>query len=330
MSAKSQHNNILLAVLGFAVVVAIVGLIGFFSIPKEDETIQGEVEVSEYRVSSKLPGRIVELRVKEGDYVHVGDTLAILEVPEVDAQKQVAEATGQAAEAVQDLTDAGARKEQIQGAYQLWQQAIAAEEIARKSYTRMQNLYDEGVMSGQKRDEAFAAYKATEAQVKAAKSQYDMAKAGAREQEKKIAAKNTLAAKKAVGVVSSLLKETVQIAQVEGEVSDVYPKVGELVGLGSPIMSISIMEDMWGTFNIREDRMKDAGLMMNQTFTAYVPAFDKDIKMKVYYVKDQGSYAAWKATKSTGDYDRKTFEIKARPVTKLEGLRPGMSLIVKQ
>ncbi len=329
MSAKSQHNNILLAVIGFASVVIIVGLIGFFTLDKEDETIQGEVEVSEYRVSCKLPGRIVELRVKEGDYVHVGDTLAILEVPEVDAQKQVVEATGQAAQAVQELTDAGARKEQIQGAYQLWQSAIAAAEIAQKTYTRMQNLYDEGVLSGQKRDEAFAAYKATEAQVLAAKSQYDLAKSGARSQEKAVAASNAKAAQKAVKVVSSLLKETVQIAQVEGEVSSVYPKIGELVGLGSPIMSISIMKDMWGTFNIREDRMKDAGLMMNNTFTAFVPAFNKEIKMKVFYVKDEGSFAAWKATKSTGDYDRKTFEVKARPVTQLDGLRPGMSLIVK-
>ncbi|WP_018462650.1 HlyD family secretion protein [Segatella paludivivens] len=327
MSAKSQHNNILLAVLGFTLVVVVVGLIGFFTLGKQDETIQGEVEVSEYRVSCKLPGRIVELRVKEGDYVHVGDTLAILEIPEIDAQKKVAQATGNAAKALQDLTDAGARKEQIQGAYEMVQQAKAAEDIAKKSYTRMQHLYDEGVMSGQKRDEAFAAYKATEAQVKAAQSQYDLSRNGAREQEKRIVANNAKAAQSTVDVVSSLLKETVQIAQVEGEVSDVYPKVGELVGMGSPIMSISIMSDKWGTFNIREDQLK--GMKIGDTFTAFVPAFNKDIRMKVYYIKDQGSYAVWKATKTTGQYDLKTFEVKARPIDKLDGLRPGMSLIKK-
>ena len=305
MSAKSQHNNILLAVMGFTLVVVVVGLIGFFTLGKQDETIQGEVEVSEYRVSCKLPGRIVELRVKEGDYVHVGDTLAVLEIPEIDAQKRVAQATGNAAKALQDLTDAGARKEQIQGAYELVQQAKAAEDIAKKSYTRMQHLYDEGVMSGQKRDEAFAAYKATEAQVKAAQSQYELARNGAREQEKRIAANNAKAAQSTVDVVSSLLKETVQIAQVEGEVSDVYPKVGELVGMGSPIMSISIMNDKWGTFNIREDQLK--GMKIGDTFTAFIPAFNKDIRMKVYYIKDQGSYAVWKATKTTGQYDLKTF-----------------------
>ncbi len=328
MNKKSQHNNILLAMIGFAAVVVIVGVIGFFTLEHEDETIQGEVEVSEYRVSSKLPGRVLELRVKEGDYVHVGDTLAILEVPEVKSQEKVLQATNEATAALQDMTDAGARKEQIQGAYQLYQQAIAAAEIAKKTYNRMQNLYNEGVISGQKRDEAFAAYKATEAQVEAAKSQYDMAKNGAREQEKRVAASNTKAAKSAVDVIKDLLRETVQVAQVEGEVSNVYPKVGELVGLGSPIMSISIMSDMWGTFNVREDRL--AGLSKGKEFTAFVPAFGKDIKMKVYYLKDEGSYATWKATKDNGDYDRKTFEVKARPVTKIEGLRPGMSLIIKE
>ena len=328
MSAKQQHNNILLAVLGFIAVVVIVALIGFFTLGRQEEIIQGEVEVSEFRVSSKLPGRIVELRVKEGDYVHVGDTLAILQVPEVDAQRNVMQATGEAAKAIQDLTDAGARKEQIQGAYQLYQQAMAASEIAKKTYTRMQNLYDEGVISGQKRDEAFAADKATEAQRKAAKSHYDLAQNGAREQEKQIAAKNAQAAKSAVEVVNSLLRETVQVSQVEGEVANVYPKVGELVGLGSPIMSISVMSDLWGTFNVREDKLQ--GLKVGDTFTAFSPAFNKELKMKVFYIKDEGSYATWKATKTTGQYDLKTFEVKARPIDKFEGLRPGMSLIVKE
>lgn len=328
MSAKTQHNNILLAVIGFAAVVVIVAIIGFFTLGRTQEIIQGEVEVSEYRVSSKLPGRIVDLRVKEGDYVHVGDTLAILEVPEVNAQERAAQATKDAASAISDMTDNGARKEQIQGAYELWQQAEAALTISEKSYRRVQHLFDEGVMSAQKRDEAFAAYKATEAQVRAAKSQYDLARNGAREEEKRAAAKQAQAAKGAVDVVKSLLKETVQVSQVEGEVGDVYPKVGELVGIGSPIMSISIMKDMWGTFNIREDQLK--GMKVGSIFTAFSPAFNKNIKMKVYYIKDEGAYAVWKATKANGQYDLKTFEVKARPLQKFDGLRPGMSLIIKE
>jgi HlyD family secretion protein len=328
MSAKSQHNNILLAVIGFTAVVVIVALIGFFALDHTPEVIQGEVEVSEYRVSSKLPGRVLEIRVKEGDYVHVGDTLVILEAPEVDAQEAAAQATQGAAAAMSDMADNGARKETIQGAYQLYQQAVAAQELAQKTYSRLQRLYDEGVMSQQKRDEAFAAYKATEAQVAAAKSQYEMAKNGAREEERRAARKQEQAAQGAVQVFRSLLRETVQVATMEGEVTSIYPKVGELIGTGSPIMSISMMNDMWGTFNIREDQLN--GMKVGTVVKAYIPAFDKEVEMKVYSMKDEGSYAVWKATKTNGQYDLKTFSVKARPTKKLEGLRPGMSLIIKE
>jgi len=327
MSAKSQHINVLLAVLGFTAVVVIVAVIGFFTLDRSEDIIQGEMEVSEYRVSCKLPGRIVEIRVKEGDYVHVGDTLAILEIPEADAQKKVAEATEGAADAISDLTSAGARKETVETAFQILQQAISAKELAQNTYSRMQRLYDEGVMSAQKRDEALAAFKVAEAQVESAKAQYELVKNGAREQEKRAAEKQAQAAKSAVDVVKSVLRETVQLAAAEGEVSTVYPKIGELVGMGSPIMSISMTNDMWGTFNVREDQLK--GMKVGSTFNVYVPAFDKEIEMKVYSLKDEGSYAVWKATKTTGQYDLKTFEVKARPVTKIDGLRPGMSLIMK-
>jgi HlyD family secretion protein len=222
----------------------------------------------------------------------------------------------------------GARKEQIQGAYSVLQQAKAGFEIAEKSYNRIQRLYDEGVMSAQKRDEVYANYKAMEAQMKAAQSQYDMAVNGARMEDKLAAAAQVGRAKGAVNEVTSYIHETVQIAQKEGEVSDVYPKVGELVGTGAPIMSIAMMDDMWGTFNVREDQLD--GMQVGSEFTVFVPAFNKDVKMKVYFMKDQGSYAVWKATKANGQYDLKTFEVKARPVEKIEGLRPGMSLIIKK
>lgn len=328
MSAKTQHNNILLAIVAFISVVVVVALIGFFTLGRSEEIIQGEVEVTEYRISCKLPGRILQLRVEEGDYVHVGDTLAILETPEVEAQQRIAEATQGAANAMKEMADNGARKEQIQGAYQLLQQAIVARDISQKSYKRVQNLFDEGVVSAQKRDEAYAAYKATEAQVLAAQSQYDMAKNGARMEEKEAAAKQAQAAKGAVDIVKSLLKETVQVATEEGEVSEIYPKVGELVGMGSPIMTIAVMKDLWGTFNVREDQLQ--GLKVGDELTAFSPAFNKDVKMKVFYIKDQGSFAVWKATKANGQYDLKTFEIKARPINAFDGLRPGMSLIVRK
>lgn len=312
----------------FTLAIVAIGLIGTLAFKSEPEVIQGYVEVSEYRVSSKVPGRVLELRVKEGDYVKVGDTLAILDAPDVKAKLAQAQSAENAASAMDQMANNGARREQINGAFALLQQAKAGLDIAQKSYNRVQRLYDEGVMSAQKRDEAFANYKALEAQVKAAKSQYDMAVNGARREEKLAAAAQVNRAKGAVQEVNSYINETMQIAQKEGEVSDVFPKVGELIGTGSPIMNISILDDMWGTFNVREDQLN--GMQVGSTITAFVPAFNKDIEMKVYYIKDQGSYATWKATKANGQYDLKTFEVKARPIKPFEGLRPGMSLIIKK
>ena len=325
--AKKQHNNILLAILGFIIVVAIVAIIGFFALDRDPEIIQGQVEVSEYRVSSKVPGRIQEIRVKEGDFVRAGDTLAILDAPEVRAKMQQAQGAEGAASALEQMARNGARKEQVQGAFQLLQQAKAGLEIAEKSYRRVQRLFDEGVVSAQKRDEAEAMFKASEAQVKAAQSQYDMAVNGARQEEKQAAQAQVERARGAVQEVNAYIGETVQTAQMDGEVSSIYPKVGELVGTGSPIMTISMMDDLWGTFNVREDQL--GKLQVGQEFDAFVPAFNKTIRMKVYHMKDQGAYAVWKATKATGQYDLRTFEVKARPIEPLEGLRPGMSLVIK-
>lgn len=327
MSAKTQHNNILLAVAGFTLVVLIVGIIGYFTLDRTPEIIQGEMDADEYRVSSKLPGRIVKILVKEGDYVHVGDTLAILETPEVDAQQKVAEATAGASSALSDLTSAPTRHETVESAYQVYQQAIATAEIAQKTYARTEKLFNEGVTTAQRRDEAKASYDAAQAAVKTTKSQWELAKNGAREEEKRAARKQAEAAKSAVNVVSSLIKENVQIATQEGIVTDIYPKVGELVGMGSPIMTVELIGDMWGTFNVREDQLK--GKKVGDTFKAFIPAFNKDVDMKIYNIKDEGTYAVWKATKTTGQYDIKTFEVKARPIQKIDGLRPGMSLIVK-
>jgi len=325
--AKKQHNNILIAVLGFAIVVVIVALIGFVALDRDPEIIQGQVEVSEYRVSSKVPGRILEIRVQEGDFVHAGDTLAIIDAPEVRAKQQQAQGAEAGAAALEQMARNGARKEQVQGAFQLLQQAKAGLEIAEKSYMRVQHLFDEGVVSAQKRDEAEALLKSSQAQVKAAQSQYDMAVNGARQEEKMAAQAQVSRAKGAVEEVNAYIGETVQTAQMDGEVGSIYPKLGELVGTGSPIMTISMMDDLWGTFNVREDHLGE--LQVGKEFDAFVPAFNKTIRMKVYYLKDQGTYAVWKATKANGQYDLKTFEVKARPVEPQEGLRPGMSLVIK-
>ena len=289
--AKQQHNNILLAVGGFSAVVVIVALIGFIALGRDPEVIQGEMEVEEYRVSGKVPGRILELRVKEGDMVKAGDTLAIIEAPDVQAKMTQAQSAADAAAAMEEMARNGARKEQIQAAKQLLEQAKAGLEIAEKSYNRMKILFEEEVVSAQKFDEAEAMYKSSQAQMKAAQSQYDMAVNGARMEERRAASATVGQARGAVQEVNSYIKETVQVAQMAGEVTDVYPKVGELVGTGTPIMSIAVMDDQWATFNIREDQLKD--IQVGTELTVRIPALDKETKLKVTSMKDKGSFAVW-------------------------------------
>ena len=325
MNEKEQNHSIILGVIAFTIVVIVVGVIGYLTIGTAKEEIQGEIEVEEYRVSSKVPGRILEICVKEGDFVHAGDTLAILDCPEVEAKRTQAAGAEDAATAMSDMAQKGARQEQIRGAYEMWQQAKAAADVAEKSYGRIQRLYDEGVVTAQKRDELYATYKAMEAQEKAAKSQYDMAKNGARQEEKRAAQAQVERARGAMQEVKAYMNETVQTAQMDGEVSEIFPKVGELVGTGAPIMTVSLMKNVYAIFNVREDKL--GGMKTGATFTAFCPAFNKDLKLKVYHIKDQGSYAAWKATKSTGQYDLKTFEVRARPINPFDGLRPGMTLV---
>ena len=210
----------------------------------------------------------------------------------------------------------------------MWQKAQAGLAIAEKSYKRVKNLHDQGVMSAQKLDEVTAQRDAAQATEKAAKAQYTMAKNGAEREDKAAAAALVERAKGAVAEVESYIKETYLIAQTAGEVSEIFPKAGELVGTGAPIMNIAIMDDMWITFNVREDLLQ--GLGMGTEFEAFIPALDRSIRLKVYYMKDLGTYAAWKATKTTGQFDLKTFEVKASPQERAEGLRPGMSVILKK
>ena len=338
----------LLAFLTLLGIIAVVALVGFFMLRKGPEIVQGQADVNEYRVSSKVPGRILqgqadvneyrvsskvpgrilEYRVKEGQSVKAGDTLALLEAPDVQAKLEQARAAEAAAQAQNEKAIKGARQEQIQAAYELWQKARAGVTIAEKSYKRVKNLYDQGVMSAQKLDEVTAQRDAAIATEKAAKSQYDMAVNGAEREDKAAAAALVERAKGAVAEVQSYIAETYLIAQSDGEVSEIFPKVGELVGTGAPIMNVAMMDEMWVSFNVREDLLR--GLTVGTEFEAYVPALDQNIRLKVYYMKDLGTYAAWKATKTTGQFDLKTFEVKASPLEKVEGLRPGMSVILEK
>lgn len=319
----------LLAFITFLGVVGLVALAGFFLLTPPDDIIMGQAEATQVRISGKVPGRIESYRFGEGDKVKAGDTLVFLDTPEVQAKLRQAEAVRKAAEAQSAKAIKGARAQEIAGAYEMWQKAQAGLEIARKSYTRVQNLFDKGVMSAQKRDEAEANYKAMVATEKAAKSQYDMAVDGARAEDKAAASALVQQAGGAVAEVESYLKEAALVSPIDGEVSERFPEVGELVGTGAPIMNITDLDDMWVTFSIREDHLKD--IKIGSELDAFIPALDNQpVKLKVYYMKDMGTYAAWKATKTNGQFDSKTFEVRARPEGKVADLRPGMSVIMKK
>lgn len=325
---KYALNNMMLAFIATLIVVLLVALAGFFLLTPPDEVIMGQAEATTVRISGKVPGRIESYRFQEGDKVKAGDTLVFLNTPEVKAKLMQAEALKAAAEAQHAKALKGAREQEITGAYELWQKAKAGLEIAEKSYNRVRNLYEKGVMSAQKKDEAEANYNAMVATEKAARSQYEMAKEGARKEDKAAAAALVNQASGAVAEVESYVEEEALTSPIDGEIIERFPEVGELVGTGAPILNIADMNDMWVTFSIREDLL--AQIRIGNEIHAFVPALgNQDIVLKVYYMKDMGTYAAWKATKSTGQYDAKTFEVRARPLQPIEGLRPGMSVIWK-
>lgn len=325
---EKKKPNYIPALILIIAVVAISAVCGLYAFSEKDTTIQGEAEVSEYRVSSKVPGRVLRILVEEGQYVHAGDTLAILEAPEVHAKLSQAEAAENAAAALTRKAEKGAREEQIRAAYEMWQKAIAGREVMEKSYTRIKHLYDEGVTTAQKLDEITAQRDAAIATEKAAKSQYDLAKNGAQQEDKDAARAQQSRAQGAIAEVNSYLAETILRAQMDGEVTDIFPAMGELVGTGAPVMNVALTENMWLTFNVREDHL--SRFKVGETIDVTIPALgDKIVKARVKSMKDLGSYAAWKATKTTGQYDMKTFSVKAVPVSKVEGLRAGMTVLLK-
>lgn len=321
-------NGKLVTFTGIIILVLLVAIFGFIFWEPAPEYIQGEAEATEVRISGKVPGRIEVFMFNEGDQVRQGDTVAVMDSPEVMAKFSQAEAAQAAAQALNEKADKGTRSEQIVMAFQTWQKAKAAAEVAKKTYDRVLKLYDNEVVPAQKKDEAEANYKAMTATEQAARAQYEMAKNGAQKEDKQAAEAQLDRAKGAVAEVQAYIKETYLVSPITGEVSERYPKVGELVGTGSPVMDVLDLSDMWVAFNVREDQLND--FRVGETFTAFVPALDnKEIELQVTYLKDMGSYAAWRATKTTGQYDMKTFRVKAKPLEKVEGLRPGMSVLKK-
>ena len=326
---EKKERSLVVGLIALIVIIVVLALIGLFLLKPEPQIIQGQAEATQVRVSGKLPGRVVEFMVEEGQHVLAGDTLVHIHSSLVEAKLSQAEAMETVAKAQNKKVDSGTRVELLNSAYDMWQQAQAGLTIAKKTYERMQSLYKKGVVSEQKRDEAEAAYKAMVATESAAKSQYEMAKAGAQAEDKAAAAAMVAAAQGSVAEVESILSDSYLTAPTDGEISDIFPNVGELVSLGAPIMNVLKLDDMWVSFNVREDLLEN--LTMGAEVQAIIPALEnKEVTLKVFYIRDMGSYAVWRATKVTGQYDAKTFQVKARPVEPVDNLRPGMSVLLNR
>ena len=324
-----KNYNLLTGVIALVAVVLIVSVVGFIVSRPKAIVIQGEAEATEYRVSGKIPGRIEEFRADEGQSVRKGDTLVLIDSPEIRSKIAEANAAKAAAVAQKNKAYNGAQQEQIAGAYEMWQKALVGEEVMRKSFERISELHEEKVVSDQKSDEVKDQYDAASATARAAKSQYDMAVKGARQEDKDAAVALVERANAAVELVNSYMDEIVLTAPADGIIAARYPKVGELVGQGSPIMTIQDLDDMWFTFNVREDRLE--GMKSGDKLNLTVPALgNKHITATVYYIAVRESYATWRATKEIGEFDTKTFEVRARPDAKVEGMRPGMSVILER
>lgn len=326
---KKKNYNLIAGVSALIAVVLIIAAAGYFVSKPKPEVIQGVAEASEYRISGKVPGRIEELYVREGQHISKGDTVVFIDSPEVRAKLAQANAAKSAAQAQSRKAQAGARSEEITGAYNLWQSAVVQEEVMRKSLERMQRLYDQKVVSAQKYDEVKAKYDAAVATSAAAKSKYDMAVSGARSEDKAAAAALVAQADGAVMEVESYLGELYLTSPVSGTVSAIFPRPGELVGTGSPVMTIVDLSDIWFTFNVREDMLQ--GMNIGSEIVLEIPALgDRQIKANISYMAVRESYATWKATKESDGYDAKTFEVRAVPVEIADGLLPGMTAIIKK
>lgn len=319
------------SLIGVGVLIAVVvvlAVVGLIVLRPEPEVLMGEADASEYRVSGKVPGRVEEFYVHEGDQVKAGDTLVFINSPEVSAKLEQAQAARSAASAQAGKAKKGARQQQITAAYQMWQKAQVGVDITKKSLDRVQSLYDKKVVSAQKRDEVEAQYKAAVATANAAKSQYDMALEGAQQEDKEAALALVAQANGAIAEVQSYMGERYLTAPCDGEVVEIYPKRTELIGTGSPVMSIVDMSDMWFTFSVREDLL--GNLKVGKVVEVTIPALgDGTYQARVTYLRAMASYATWRATKNNGQYDMKSFDVRMVPVEEIPGLRPGMTAIIR-
>ena len=325
---KNNRNYIAIAFVVLLAIVVFITLVGVLTERKAPLTLQGEVEATEIRISGKLLGRIDSFLVKEGDAVRKGDTLVVVNSPIVEAQYRKTEALHQVAMEENRKVDRGTRRQVVESAYQVWQAAESQSVLAQKTYERIQLLYKDSVVPRQRYDEAEAAMLSARAAERSAYEQYRLAQEGLQREDREASRNMGVAAESSVDEVGALLIDARLTAPADGQIAGIYPKRGELVAPGTPIMTLVTLDDSYVVFNVREDLMPH--FRMGKRFGVSVPALGRDdVPMMVYYISPLGSFATWKSTKEVGSYDMRTFEIRLSPEDRVEGLRPGMTAIIE-
>ena len=315
------------AFISVLIIVALISFLGMILLENKPTILQGQIEATEIRISGKLPGRIDTFLVKEGQNVSAGDTLVIINSPEARAKYEQVNALENVAKYQNQKIDEGTRSQIIETMFQIWSKAKSDLQLAKTTYDRILTLYKDSVVTSQRKDEVEAIYKAAIANEKAAYQQYLMALDGAQKQDKESARSLVNAAKGTVNEVEALLQDAKLTAPESGQIASIYPKRGELVGAGTPIMSLVVLNDAHVVLNVREDFLPY--FKIGKTFKGSVPALNKkEIIFKTNYISPLGSYATWRSTKQTGSYDLRTFELHALPTSPVEDLRPGMSVFV--
>lgn len=321
-----KRINILVIVAVAIIIVAAIVLIGWYLVESAPVMIQGTVECTTYKASSKVAGRIEEMKVVQGQAVQQGELLYVLATPELNAKLQQAQAVKSAAYAMDEKALSGARAQQIEAALNMWQKAQAGKELAKKTFERVQNLYKERVVPAQKLDEADANYRAAVATEAAAKAQYDLALDGAAKEDKAAAAAQVRQAQGVVDEVEAYISDAMVYSPATGEVSSIIAEAGELVGTGYPVVTILDTSDVWTTFNIKETMLPK--IKVGMKMMGEIPALDKRVEFEVTYIAVQADFATWNATRTQGGFDIRTFAVKAKPTTDISDIRPGMSVIV--
>lgn len=286
--------------------------------------LQGQIEAQEVNVSSKVPGRVGRVHVTLGQTVRAGELLFELDSPEVQARLTQARSAQRAAQAMAAKAEAGARPEEIEAARLNWERAATGARIAQLSFDRVQAMFAEGVLAGQKRDEAQAQWHAAEQQAGAARAQYDMARRGARTEDRRAAQAQ---AEQVGGVLSEAevaLAETHIRAPTAGDVSKIQIQPGELAPQGFPVITLVNLQDLWAVLQVREDGM--SAYAAGTRHVAEVPALRRSVAFVVSSVAVLPDFATWRAARPGGT-DLRTFEIRLRPASPVAELRPGMSVV---